>query len=228
MPKKVLLVEDDSSLSFVLKDALVHANLHVDHYYDGQAAASAFKSNFYDIAILDIMLPVLDGFNLARQLKQKDQELPIIFLTARAGEEDKIKGFDLGADDYLTKPFSVHELLARVKAILNRTQNRSRGNNELAIGSFLLDYEKLALISNDKNNDLTQREADLLLYFIEHENQLLKREDILKAIWGDDDYFMGRSLDVFISKIRKYLEADDTVQLKNHHGVGFMLKCEKR
>ena len=223
MNRRILLVEDDSSLAFVLKDALVHANYILDDFYNGKTALDSFKANYYDIAVLDVMLPVLDGFNLAKLLKAQDRQLPIIFLTARSAEEDKIKGFGLGADDYLTKPFSVEELKARIKAILYRSERKLSAS----IGHYQFDKASLTLTFGAQSNTLTQREADLLDYFVQHKNQLIKREDILKAVWGDDDYFMGRSLDVFISKIRKYLEADEQVCIKNYHGVGFKLECNK-
>jgi DNA-binding response OmpR family regulator len=222
MKSRVLLVEDDNSLNFVLKDALQYADYAINSFFDGQSALNNFKPQYYHVAIIDVMLPILDGFNLAKQLKQIDKELPIIFLTARSAEEDKINGFKIGADDYLTKPFSVKELLARLNVIINRSGRQTQDK----IGAFIFSEETLTLSKDELEIKLTQREAALLKYFCQHKNQLLKREEILKAVWGDDDYFMGRSLDVFISKIRKYLEADKSVSIKNHHGVGFKLTCD--
>jgi len=222
MKSRVLLVEDDHSLNFVLKDALQHADYAIDSFFDGQSALNNFKPQYYHVAIIDVMLPILDGFNLAKELKEIDSDLPIIFLTARSAEEDKINGFKIGADDYLTKPFSVKELLARLNVIIHRSGRQTQDK----IGAFIFSDETLTLSKDELEINLTQREAALLKYFCQHKNQLLKREEILKAVWGDDDYFMGRSLDVFISKIRKYLEADESVSIKNHHGVGFKLTCD--
>lgn len=221
MLNKLLIIEDDNSLAFLLKDSLTHRGFVVDNYYDGQQAKLNFKAQVYDLAIVDIMLPLIDGYKLAQYLKELDPLLPIIFLTARSSEEDKIKGFEIGADDYLTKPFSVEELHMRIKAVLNRSKRPQQNT----LGKFIFLKEDLSLRLEETELNLTQRECDLLHFLVSHKNSVVKREQILKTIWGDDDYFMGRSLDVYISKLRKYLSADQNIQIKNYHGVGFKLVC---
>jgi DNA-binding response OmpR family regulator len=222
MCSRILVVEDDSSLAFLLKDTLVHKGFEVVNYYDGQTATELFKSGYFDLAIVDIMLPMVDGYQLVKHFKVVDPMLPIIFLTAKSTEADKIKGFQAGADDYLTKPFSVEELNLRITAILRRS-NRIIHD---VLGGYIFSKEDLSLRMDEVEVVLTQRECDLLVYLIRHKNSIVKREQILKAIWGDDDYFMGRSLDVYISKLRKHLDRDKAIQIKNYHGVGFKLICE--
>ena len=219
MQPKILIVEDDASLGFLLKDSLTHEGFVTQLFNDGALAREAFRPSFFDIAVIDVMLPSMDGFELVSQIKQVDPDLPVIFLTAKSTKEDKLKGFGIGADDYLTKPFSVEELYMRIQAILKRTQRSSSEQ----IGTYLFLAADLLLKRNENEVSLTQREGDILLYLLKNKNQVVKREAILKAIWGEDDYFMGRSLDVYISKLRKYLSSDESVEIKNIHGVGFKL-----
>jgi DNA-binding response OmpR family regulator len=217
---KILLVEDDANLAFVIKDNLEAKGYEVNLFNDGESAWKAIHKERYDICILDVMLPKKDGFTLARNIRKDDPHIPIIFLTAKGMKEDKIEGFRAGADDYITKPFSIEELGMRIEVFLRRTKNLSPLQDLFQISSYTFDFENLTLTGKTKIN-LTQKEADVLKLFCQHKGTLLKREDILKKIWGDDDYFMGRSLDVFITKIRKYLKEDKNIEIQNVHGVGF-------
>jgi DNA-binding response OmpR family regulator len=219
---KILLVEDDSNLAFVIKDNLETKNYDVLLCTDGESAWAALNNETYDICILDVMLPKKDGFTLLRDLRKKDQQVPVIFLTAKGMKEDKIEGFKSGADDYITKPFSIEELIMRIEVFLRRTKKFTSIQNSYKIGTYIFDYNNLVL-EGKSIVPLTQKEAEVLKLFCVHKGALLKREDILKQVWGDDDYFMGRSLDVFITKIRKYLKDDARVEILNVHGVGFKL-----
>lgn len=219
----VLYVEDDLSLSFVTQDNLEQAGFRVVHCAQGREALRCLRELSVQVCVLDIMLPEMDGFALVREIRQTNTELPIILLTAKSLEEDKITGLTLGADDYLTKPFSMEELILKIKVFLRRSQLTSSMASGV-IGRYTLDAIQQTLIDTQGNiQRLTYREAQLLHYLIQRKNQLLKREDILRHLWKDDDYFAGRSLDVFISRLRKYLQADPTLRIENVHGVGFRL-----
>lgn len=228
MPR-ILYVEDDPNLGFVTKDNL---ELHYDivHCADGLQALEVFNQQDFDLCVLDVMLPHLDGFTLAQKIRQRDEEVPILFLTARSLQEDKIHGLRLGADDYLTKPFSIEELILKIEVFLRRTQkSTSKSPNNgvdagVKVGNYIFNFEKLQLQFENKTQDLTYREAEVLRYLVERPNQVIKREDLLKAIWGDDDYFMGRSLDVFMSRLRKYLCDDPKIKIEGIHGVGFRMR----
>lgn len=223
----LLYVEDDESLSFVTRDNLELQGFDVTHCADGSQAMSAIKENHYDLCILDVMLPDVDGFTIAQEIRKKDIQVPILFLTARSLKEDKIHGLRLGADDYITKPFSIEELVLKVQIFLKRrnvVDDPNNQANEYGIGEYIFDYKNLELKSGDYSKKLTQKEADLLLFFVRNKNEVLKRSDILENLWGEDDYFMGRSLDVFISRLRKYLKLDESLKIENIHGVGFRLK----
>ncbi len=220
-------VEDDESLGFVTKDNLELQGYQVTHCKEGQSAIEMVKEKHFDLCILDVMLPGVDGFTIAEEIRKYDTEVPIIFLTAKSLKEDKIKGLKLGADDYITKPFSIEELLLKIEIFLKRSKitNQQEEPSIYRLGQFDFDYPNLKLSFNeDDSRTLTQREADLLKIFIQNKNEVMKRSFILEAIWGEDDYFMGRSLDVFISRLRKYLKADTTLKIENIHGVGFRLK----
>lgn len=226
---RVLLVEDDESLGFVVKDNLEFRGFDVDLQQDGLSAKNSFAAKEYDICVLDVMLPQMDGFHLAEEIRKVNKDIPILFLTARSMKEDRIKGFKLGGDDYLTKPFSVEELILRMEVFLRRSQAREGQGGEVQesylIGKYELNYRNLQLyFDGEEVKSLTQREADLLRLLIEHKNNLVKREFLLTQLWGDDDYFKGRSMDVFISRLRKYLKEDSSLQIKNVHGVGFRLE----
>ena len=221
---KILLVEDDDSLGFVVKDNLEQEGYQIDLQTTGKLGQTAFQKNQYDICILDVMLPEMDGFTLAEYIRGTGNEVPIIFLTAKSLKEDRIKGLKLGADDYLTKPFSIEELILRIEAILKRTGKKSSHNLDTHIlGKYTFDTKNLKLYFNEIPQDLTHRESDLLNFLVQNKNETIPRDKILIAIWGDDDYFKGRSLDVFITRLRKYLNQDPSIKLTNVHGVGFRL-----
>lgn len=223
---KILLVEDDLNLGFVVKDNLEMKGYKVSLQTNGNEAFQAVFNNSFDIAILDVMLPKKDGFTLAEEIRREGKGLPIIFLTAKSMEEDRIKGFKSGADDYITKPFSMEEFVLRLEAVLKRCNLLSADSAEqldFNIGSFHFHYPTQTLNSNKGKQSLTSREADILKLLCQNKNEVLKRETALKIIWGNDDYFLGRSMDVFITKLRKYLKDDPSVKITNVHGVGFML-----
>lgn len=219
---KVLLAEDDASLGFVIKDALEEEGYEVVHCADGQAAIDRFNKHEFDIALLDIMMPVKDGFAVAKKIRHQSDIIPILFLTAKSMEEDKIKGFQNGADDYITKPFSMPELLLRMDVFLRRTKKMySEKFIGYQIGRLKFSFTDLTMTSPEGIADMTQKEAELLRFFCEHPNKVLKREEVLMNVWGKDDYFLGRSMDVFITKLRKHFKADPSIVLETIHGVGF-------
>jgi DNA-binding response OmpR family regulator len=221
---KILLVEDDENLGFVIKDNLEEAGFEVDLQNDGMKGLKAFESNNYDIAILDVMLPELDGFTLSEKIKNKNLDFPIIFLTAKSLNEDRIKGLKLGADDYIAKPFNMEELVLRIEAILKRVSKNSITTANSNIGKYIFDSKNLKLIFENAEQSLTNKESELLKLLIEHKNQTISREKLLIALWGNNDYFKGRSMDVFITRLRKYLSSDAKIKITNVHGVGFRLE----
>jgi DNA-binding response OmpR family regulator len=226
---RILLVEDDENLGFVVNDLLELEGYQVHWAKDGEAGLKASKDFQPHLSVLDIMLPKMDGYTLGTEIKQKNQQAPIIFLTARGMETDRVKGFQAGADDYITKPFSNQEFLLRVKAVLNRCYANNQVvevKNEYAIGQFKFSPNNLTLSLDGAKKHLTQKEADVLKLFCQNENETVKRELILSTVWGTTDYFTGRSLDVFISKLRKYLKADESIKIENVHGVGFRLRVD--
>lgn len=227
MKAKLLYVEDDESLSFVTRDNLELQGYEVLHCTSGKAALDIKRKEHFDLCIFDVMLPEMDGFTLAEEIRKYDKDTPIIFLTAKSLKEDKLHGLKLGADDYLTKPFSIEELILKIEIFLRRTKigGKTEPSTHFQIGQYELDYPNLTLYFNGNDLTLTQKEADLLRMFAENKNQVLKRSDILIKLWGEDDYFLGRSLDVFISRLRKYLREDESLKIENIHGVGFRLKC---
>ena len=219
---KILYVEDDETLAFLTKDNLELNGFEIVCFADGKSALAAFNTESFDICIFDVMLPKLNGFELATAVRQVNKSVPILFLTAKTLKEDKLKGLRLGADDYLIKPFSIEELILKIEIFLKRSQiNRSHDLNNIALGNALYDFKNLTITWHSKVVSLTQRESDLLLFLINNKNQIVTRETILNAIWGTNDYFMGRSLDVFISRLRKILENETTLKIENIHGIGF-------
>ena len=197
---------------------------NVTHINNGKDGWSAFKKGDFDICLLDVMLPQMDGFELARKIRGVSKHVPIIFLTAKSMQEDKMEGFLLGGDDYVTKPYSFDELKMRLEVFLRRKKIIEEAPKEsLTIGKFSFDYSNLDLSANGNSKGLTQREADILYYLAKRPNQVIRRSDILEDIWGKDDYFYGRSLDVFISRLRKYLSEDPSLSIENVHSVGFKL-----
>ena len=225
MKAHLFYVEDDESLSFVTRDNLELQGYQITHCDNGAKALEIIKDQSFDLCILDVMLPEIDGFTIAEEIRKTNNEVPIIFLTAKSLKEDKIHGLKLGGDDYITKPFSIEELILKIEVFLKRSKiSVPQELTNYDVGMFQLDYPNLALNQNGTSKSLTQKEADLLKYLIENKNAVIKRSAILKSIWGEDDYFLGRSLDVFISRLRKYLKADESVKIENIHGVGFRLK----
>ncbi len=220
--KTILYVEDDETLSFLTIDNLEQQKYRVVHRADGLEALQAFKDNNIDICLLDIMIPKLDGFSLASAIRKLDPHIPIIFLSARTLKEDRIKGLKLGGDDYLVKPFSIEELLLKIEIFLNRSKKTKPSKHSgYTVGRYSFDPSNYKLKSYDGIVNLTQKEGDLLKLFLDNKNQVLKREDILMALWGEDDYFMGRSLDVFISRLRKLVADQPSISIENLHGIGF-------
>lgn len=225
MQKKVLLVEDDPNLGALLQEYLKHKSFLVDLKRDGAEGLLAFRKNKYDIVLLDVMMPKKDGFEVAQEIRKDDQEVPIIFLTAKSLKEDKIKGLTIGADDYITKPFSMEVLELKMNAILRRLEKKETKpvQDTYQVGKTTLDYKNHKLIINGKETKLTTKETELLRLFFERKNELLERELALKHVWQDDSYFTARSMDVFISKIRKYIKDDESLQILNIHGQGYKL-----
>ncbi|WP_290845525.1 response regulator transcription factor [Flavobacterium sp.] len=220
MPR-ILYAEDDETLAFLTKDNLEQQGYEVVHCADGNTCFEHFSQQDFDICILDIMMPKRDGFELAEDIRKVDGHIPIIFLSAKTLKEDRIKGLKLGADDYLVKPFSIEELVLKIEVFLKRSQKFVvSGKPDYKVGKFAFDSLNYALVFDSEKVTLTQRESELLKFFLDNKGQVLKREQILKALWGDDDYFMGRSLDVFISRLRKIL-ASENVVIENLHGIGF-------
>lgn len=227
--KKILLAEDDSDFANVLKQYLELHNYEVIWAEDGEIALDLFKKETFDICIFDVMMPKLDGFSLAEKISKINPEIPFIFLTAKKLKEDKMIGLKLGADDYIVKPFEVDELILRLNNILKRSQKKLilNKNINIQIGLYLFDNNRLTLKKNNKIQQLTEKEARLIEYFYSHKNQLLKREEILKSVWGSDDFFSGRSMDVYTSKIRKYFKEDATITIESIRNIGIEFKVKK-
>ena len=221
---RILLAEDDLNLGILLVDYLEAEGFDVKLCKDGEVALKAFQDNQFDLCLLDVMMPKMDGFTLARGIKMKDKNIPVIFITAKSLKEDKLKGYDLGADDYITKPFDEEELLWKIRAVIRRTpQDKSIIKSEIIIiGQYTFDVNNQSLTLGDHIKRMTERECDVLKYLSVHKNNVVKREELLKNLWGENDYFFGRSLDVFITKIRKYLKEDPTLSIENVFGVGFI------
>jgi DNA-binding response OmpR family regulator len=217
---KILYAEDDETIAFLIQDSL-EAFYEIDCYSDGKAALDAFNTQSFDICLLDIMMPEMNGFEVAQYIRDKNSEIPIIFISAKALKEDRIKGLKIGADDYLVKPFSIEELILKIEVFLKRTKKTHNAPQQYKVGKYSFDPKNYTLQHAENTVTLTQRESELLFYFICHKNTVLKRQDILKVVWGDDDYFMGRSLDVFISRLRKVFADEQNIIIENLHGIGF-------
>lgn len=217
----VLLVEDDASLGFVIKDNLEQQGMNVHLSVDGESAFEAFKAQQFDICILDIMLPKVDGFTLAANIRELNKDVPLIFLTAKSMKEDKIKGFKLGADDYMVKPFNIEELILRIQVFLKRSGKPRTSRETYQVGDYTFNYPGMELQHASGIKRLTRKEASLLKLLCDNRNEMLPREKLLQEVWGTDDYFAGRSMDVFISKLRKYFSHDPRIEIINHHGIGF-------
>ena len=222
--EKILLVEDDKTLNFIVKDNLEQAGYIVISAEDGDSAMKMFKSDKFSLCLLDVMLPKKDGFTVATEIRAIDDHVPIIFLTARSMTEDRINGLTIGGDVYITKPFSMEELLLKIRIFLKRSLSVSEpttDQNYYKVGIFNFYFDSLVLESSGDRKTLTYKEAELLRYFCDNPNKVLSRSDILKQVWGSDDYYLGRSLDVFISRLRKYLGSDENIKILNLHGIGF-------
>ncbi|HYF03671.1 MAG TPA: response regulator transcription factor, partial [Patescibacteria group bacterium] len=228
MENNILLVEDDANLGTVLQDYLELRGYETTLCRDGEAGLQAYQQKPHKLCIFDVMMPKKDGFSLAREIRKTDQKTPILFLTAKSMKEDKIEGFKAGADDYVTKPFSIEELLLRVEAILRRCETTSAqvkptDEEHFHIGKYSFDAGQRKLSINEEVRILTSKEAELLKVLCENTNAVVKRSDALMKVWGNDSYFNGRSMDVFITKLRKYLKDDPTVEIINVHGMGYRL-----
>ena len=223
---KVLYVEDDKALSFITIENLERKGYSITYCENGEQALRVFNSEDFDICLLDVMIPKNDGFTVAKEIRKVNKDIPIIFLTAKSLQEDKIHGLMIGADDYLVKPFSIEELYLKIEIFLKRKKvtNDVIQNQVLEIGNITLDFINLKLLTSNNELKLTYKEAELLRLLIINKNTLLKRANILKTLWKEDDYFLGRSMDVFISRLRKYLKSDPCLKIENIHGVGFMLR----
>ena len=225
--KHILLAEDDIDFGHILKQYLEISGYHITWAKDGKEALEQFKNGQYNICVFDVMMPKMDGFTLAEKVIDLNPETPFIFLTARKLKEDKLKGLKLGADDYIVKPFEADELVLRLNNILKRTEKVARQlpqHDVISIGNYTFNTHRLELSSGDYKKQLTQKEAELILFLFNHKNQLLKREDILKAVWENDDFFSGRSMDVFISRLRKYFKHDPSISIESIRNVGLEFK----
>jgi two-component system, OmpR family, response regulator len=222
---KLLLAEDDQNLGSLLREYLIAKKITTDWYLNGEDAYKNFVKKSYDICVLDIMMPIKDGITLANEIRMTNAEIPILFLTAKSQKEDVLEGFKAGGDDYITKPFSMEELIYRIEAILRRTSKHGKLNvqKEFKIGEYLFDAEKQILKLDNNTQKLTTKETDLLRLLCVNKNSILDRNFALKAIWIDDNYFNARSMDVYIAKLRKYLKDDPSVEIINIHGKGFKL-----
>ncbi len=224
---RILLAEDDENLGSLLQEYLQAKNYEADWLNNGEKAFRAFEKNHYDICILDVMMPVKDGFTLASEIRMLDKNIPIVFLTAKSMKDDVLEGFSIGADDYITKPFSMEELIFRIEAIMRRIKGGSNPKENIYdIGQFKFDTQKQTLVKGDFKQKLTTKETDLLKLLSSNMNRILERNFALKAIWIDDNYFNARSMDVYITKLRKYLREDPKVQIINVHGKGYKLVVE--
>jgi len=224
---RILLAEDDENLGSLLKEYLSVKGYETGLYSDGNKAYKGFIQEHYDLCLLDVMMPVKDGFTLAKEIRLINSDIPIIFLTAKSMKEDVLEGFTLGADDYITKPFSMEELLFRIEAILRRTKPDTNGNQQTqyTIGEYTFDSQKQQLVSGKQVQNLTTKESELLKLLCSNKNKVLERNFALRTIWVDDNYFNARSMDVYITKLRKYLKSDPSIQIINIHGKGYKPIC---
>jgi len=220
-----LLAEDDQNLGRLLTDYLQAEGLDICLCKDGEQALQLFRDNRFDLCLLDIMMPRLDGFTLARQIRELDQNVPLIFISARSLKEDKLRGYGLNADDYITKPFDEEELLWKIRAVIRRVSEPVKGLPQMVkIGQYCFDFENRSLVMNENFKRVTEKEAEILRYLSDHRNQVIRRDAMVKSIWGESSYFFGRSLDVFITKIRRYLKDDISISIENVFKVGFIFK----
>ncbi len=221
---RILLAEDDPDLGNILAQYLEMQGFVVSLARDGEEAWEHFNKVIPTICILDVMMPKMDGFELAEKISKHNSDIPFIFLTAKSLKEDRIRGLKIGADDYITKPFEVDELVLRINNILKRSGSGIQEANEFRIGLVQFNYQELELKTPEGNHKLTLKEAMLLKYLLQHENKLVKREEILTEVWGENDYFLGRSMDVFVSRLRKYLASEESVSIETVRGTGFIFR----
>lgn len=218
----ILYAEDDNSLAFMVKDSLEEEGYKVIHCADGQTAIDTFDKDKFDICLLDIMMPYKDGYTVAKKIRQQSDVIPVLFLSTKTLEEDRLKGYDTGADDYIAKPFSMAELLKKIEVFLRRTKKlHSSTVRNVHIGTILFSPADLKVVTSKETFNITAKETELLKFLCEHSNKVLKREEILINVWGKDDFFLGRSMDVYITRLRKYLKADASVMIETIHGIGF-------
>lgn len=227
MSYRILYAEDDDTLAFLTRECLERAGYAVDHYTEGRACYAAFKKSEYDLCIFDVMLPGMNGFDLLAAIRKENRQVPVIFLSAKTLSEDRLTGLRIGADDYLVKPYNMEELLLKIEIFIKRSTMKmpapSARESTFRAGSYLFDPSNFMLKKEGKEVLLTEREAALLGYFLRHKNEALRREQILQAVWGQDDYFYGRSLDVFISRLRKIFADEPDFRIQTLHGIGFRL-----
>ncbi len=223
---KILLVEDDPSAGILIKNLLESEGFETELYRSAESAWERFKIQEFKLCLLDVMLPISDGFTLARQIRKVESDIPIVFITAKSMKEDKINGFESGADDYICKPFEPEELIYRIKAIVKRTASKIQENDlgEFQIGLVRFNSENHSLMIKGERKRVTKKENAILLALFKERNNIVRKDDLLHRIWGEADYFTGRSLDVFIAKLRGYLKEVPEIQIENVHGVGFILK----
>jgi DNA-binding response OmpR family regulator len=221
----ILLIEDDANLGTILTEYLKVKKFEVSQALNGEDGFNLFASNKYDLCLIDVMMPKMDGFTLAKKIRLIDKDVPILFVTAKSMLDDKIEGFKLGADDYITKPFSMEELILRINAVMRRIKNVKvvEDRNEFIIGDYSFDFNKRVLLYNETEQKLTQKESDLLRLLCLNKNRVLERSEALIRIWKDESYFTGRSMDVYITKLRNYLKNDKSIEIINVHGTGFKL-----
>lgn len=220
---KILLAEDDTNLGNLLANYLKVKAFDVTLCVNGEIALSRFQEQLFDFIILDVMMPVKDGFAVAKEIRKTDSEIPILFLTAKSMKDDKLTGFDVGADDYMTKPFAMEELLARINAILKRSYKEGKKETSFVVGDVKYDYLQQTLLIKGNSKKLTTKENELFYLLVKNKEGILDRNDALNQVWGDDNYFNGRSMDVYITKLRKYVGESDAVEIMNVHGKGFRL-----
>ena len=222
--QRILLCEDEESLGMLLREYLQAKGYDAELYLDGESGYRAFMKGHFDMCLFDVMMPKMDGFTLAKEIRLINQDIPIIFLTAKNLKDDILDGFKVGADDYLTKPFSMDELVFRMEAILRRVKGKTKKIQTVyQLGKYIFDTQRQSLTIGDENTKLTTKECELLALLCAHSNQVLERELALKTIWIDDNYFNARSMDVYITKLRKHLRADPRIEINNVHGKGYRL-----
>jgi DNA-binding response OmpR family regulator len=221
---RILLAEDDLNLGLLLVDYLETEGFDVKLCKDGEQALKVFHGQQFGLCLLDVMMPKMDGFSLAKEIRLKNKEVPVIFITAKSLKEDKLKGYGLGADDYITKPFDEEELLWKIKAVIRRIAENKPGSKSevISIGKYTFDFDNQSITISGNTKRITEKESEILNYLSAHRNNIIKREDLLRELWGENDYFLGRSLDVFLTKIRKYLKEDPALSIENVFGVGFI------